>query len=388
MNLKTIRTLCYIWVCFTSTLFANDSKYTLNGDAYFRGYQIDPSTKSQGFAQRVRLKLNVNIDEKTKIATSAILSGDKWNGDTADQKITGNSDNGAGGNPIRLDYAYLDTQLENKITLRVGRTTANFSDCFNTCDDRRDRLLLMKFYGKYLPVILFDKRAEGDINNEQDDRDMLAAALFHIDKTHEWALLYATWLSENDADVLKKVHNFSPYYKYQKDKIMMMFIYNYLGQGKDTSWFNDHHHSFAIKSQYAFSDRFFIAAQIIGTIDGGLIASGYDTYSMAVNNSPDHNQSNNKLVSLGGLGTFTGGEVDDEYMMITRFGFKPNQNHLLTFNIARAKETISQQKNLLNIFDLQYQRTLSKNLLFKTGVALIRDDRHENTGLFELETRF
>lgn len=367
---------------------AETLKHTIGADAYVRRFSNNPGKKEEGFAQRIALKVDLEVDSKTKIKTQTILSGDQWNGDTAGQAVSGNSDNTAGGNPVRLDYGYIETVLPNQVVLRAGRTTANFSDCFNTCDDRRDRLLLMKSYGKFLPVVLFDKRAEGEFNNSEDDRDMYAAALFHLDPTHEWALLYATWVSKNENDILKGVHNFSPYYKYRKGKLKALMVYNWLGQGTNQSIFYHHHHSYAIKVEYSLFGNLRFGAQAINSIDGGLIASGYDTYSFVVNNDPDHNRSNSKLVSLGGFGTLTGNQVDDEFFYVGRVSYDFNNQTTLNTTYGRAKEVVALKKSLMNIYDLQLAHKYTKNIDFKFASAWIRGDRNEVASLFEMNAKF
>ncbi len=374
----------------------------VGGDAYVRGYSTyDKSnggeTKTQGFAQLLRVKLDITTKDRIRLSTRATLSGDKWNGDPAVNAPTGtNSDNdsvnGNGGNPVRLDYGFIEVPFKNGWIARAGRQTANFSDCFNTCDDRRDRLMLMKAYGNYVPVVLYDKRREGSTTSDDDDSDMYAAALFHLHQVHEWALLYAYFDNSTSGYMLGGVHNFSPYYKYKGERFKALAVWNWLGAGEKGSWYhNENSHSFALKGEYIINDSFDVGFQTVQSINGGLIAGGYDTFSFVVNNSPEYNQSNNRLVSIGGLGTLTGGDKDDESLYIGRVRYF---NKKLTASVAVGKATeynafaTGQKKNDLMIYDMQLVYQYAKSTSFKAGYALIRDDKKMDSALFQVTTNF
>jgi hypothetical protein len=378
---------------FTLPLIAADLdglKVKFGGDGYVRGFSTESNTgsKSQGYAQLLRLKLDLTTKDKISIRTRTVLSGDKWTGDTADQAISGNSSGTLdGGNPVRLDYGYIEAPLPKGWMARAGRQTANFSDCFNTCDDRRDRLMLFKFYGNLMPAVLFDKRTEGTLNKEGDDGDMYAAALFHLHARHEWALLYATWFNDDKSYVLRNVHNFSPYYKYKSPKFTGLIVWNWLGLGDRGSWYHGHHNSGAIKGEYRFHKNFDFSMQGIISEDGGLITAGYDTYSFVVNNDPDNNRSNSRLVRLGGFGTFTGGSNDDEHFIVSRLRYL-NGKFKAALAVGRAREFINPTKQDLMIYDMQAHYQYSKSLLLKAGIALVREDRSEEATLFQMETSF
>lgn len=374
-----------------STIAANLEGVDLKvgGDGYVRGFskKTDNNTKEQGYAQMLRLKLDLITSDKIKVSTRTVLSGDKWAGDSTNNTVTGNNDDGSGGNAVRLDYGYIEVPLPGGVLARAGRQTADFSDCFNTCDDRRDRLLVMKFMGKFVPALVYDKRVEGVTTKEGDDADMYAAALFHLDKTHEWALLYATWLNDDDSYVLRHVHNFSPYYKYKGDNFKALAVWNWLGAGDRSSWYHGHHNSFALKGEYRLSDSLEFGGQIIYSEDGGLITSGYDTFSFVVNNDPDNNRSNSRLISMGGFGTFTGGSNDDEHFVVGRVRhFKGPVTTALA--VGRAREYKNSTEFDLMVYDFQLHYQYTKSLLFKAGVALVREDRSEEATLFQMETNF
>ena len=361
----------------------------VGGDGYVRGFSTKSNngTKNQGYAQMLRLKMDLVTEDKIKVSTRTVLSGDQWAGDSTNNTVTGNNDNGSGGNDVRLDYGFIEVPFKDGWVARAGRQTANFSDCFNTCDDRRDRLLLLKFMGKFVPALVYDKRVEGSVANQGDDADMYAAALFYLDKVHEWALLYATWFNDDDSYVLRHVHNFSPYYKYKGDKFKALAVWNWLGAGDRSSWYHGHHNSFALKGEYRFHNDFDISGQIIYSEDGGLITSGYDTYSFVVNSDPDNNRSNSRLVRLGGFGTFTGGARDDEHFIVSRLRYFAGP-FTTSLAIGKAREYIAPTEFDLMVYDLQVHYQYSKSLLFKGGVALVRNDRTEEATLFEMQTSF
>ncbi len=371
-------------------------KVDFGGDAQVRGFtkKTNNNTKEQGYAQLLRMKVDFQASDKVKVSTRTILSGSGWNGDQPNNRIGGNNDLGNasnlnGGEGVRLDYGYLEVPITDGWVARAGRQEANFSDCFNTCDERRDRLMVYKFYGNLLPALLMDKRAENQTNNEKDDADMYAAALFHIHRVHEWALLYAYFQNDDGSYVLDGVHNFSPYYKYKGEKFTGFVVYNWLGGGKDDAWFDDNHHSYALKGEYRLTNRWEVGAQYIASIDGGLIATGYDTYSIAVNNSPEYNASNSLLVSLGGLGTASGGDKDDEHMFIGRVkGYFGDITATAAVGKARETRTAGTIEEDLMIYDFQAHYQYSARTKFIAGLALVRDDRTEETSVLQVNTSF
>ena len=367
------------------------------GDGYVRGFSNknkETEVKTSGYAQRLRLGMDVTTKDKIKLSSSVILSGDTWSGDPAKNAPTGNSDNQYstnGGNPLRLDYGFIEVPFENGWIGRAGRQTANFSDCFNTCDDRRDRLMLMKFYGNLVPVVLFDRRREGDLTTNRDDADMYAAALFHVHQVHEWALLYAFFQNGTTGYELESVHNFSPYYKYKGKKFKALAVWNWLGAGEANSWYHEKNaHSFALKGEYLLSDNFDFGAQIVKSYNGGLIASGYDTWSFVVNNSPEYNRSNSLQVSIGGLGSLTGGNKDDEALYIGRVRYK-NDKLTAALAVGKGEEYMwssTAEKEEFMLYDFQVQYAYSKSLTFKAGYALLRDEKKVDASLFQMETKF
>jgi hypothetical protein len=324
--------------------------------------------------------------------------------------VTGNSStSNRGGNDVRLDYGFIEVPLPGNVVARAGRQEANFSDCFNTCDSRRDRLLLLKFMGNFVPALVYDKRVEG-INagnnsissggysvsgRDSADADMYAAALFHLHKTHEWALLYATWFNDDESYVLNKVHNFSPYYKYKGENFKALLVYNWLGQGTATTgttaatsqFYPDHHHSFAIKGEYRLTDKLEFSSQFIMALDGGLITSGYDTYSFVVNNDKDNNSSNTRLITMGGLGTLSGGDDADEHFLVGRVRYFMGPVTLSAV-VGKAREYVGGQDQDMMVYDMQAHYQYSKSLLVKAGLALVRGDRPAEATLFQMETAF
>lgn len=370
----------------------------IGGDAYVRGFSNNDETgssdtKNQGMAQLFRMRLDVTTKDKIRISTRATLSGDKWNGDPANNAPTGtNSDNdvvnGNGGNPVRLDYGFIEVPFKNGWIARAGRQTANFSECFNTCDDRRDRLLLMKAYGNYVPVVLYDKRREGATNSDDDDSDMYAVALFHVHQVHEWALLYAYFDNSVTGYQLGGVHNFSPYYKFKGDKFSGLAVWNWLGAGETGSWYdNSDSHSMALKGEYRINSHFDVGFQTIQSFNGGLIAPGYDSFSFVVNSSPEYNQSNTNLVNIGGLGTLTGGDQDDESLYIARVRYFQKEL-TAALSVGKARQYSLGVASDLMIYDLQLKYQYTKSTYFNAGYAVIRDDKKMDSALFQVTTNF
>jgi hypothetical protein len=110
---------------------------------------------------------------------------------------------------------------------------------------------------------------------------------------------------------LDNVKQFSPQLEGSLAGIDLNFYYTLLWGG--SAYYKKEHHAAALKLAHDF-DIFKVEFQSMATLDGGLIAGGFDSLSSVVNNSPDHNQSSIKLRTIGfGLGNK---EADDQLHML------------------------------------------------------------------------
>ena len=246
MRDATLRLLVVFGLAFAVTAQAKDIEVDFGADGYVKGFTKDksalsPQNKDQGFAQLIRVRADFAHKDGLALKTRTVLSGDRWDGDTPvkNTSIVGVSDNGGGGNDVRLDYGYLEYK-KNNWSFFAGRQVANWADCLTTCDDRRDRLLaLANWEGLYVGLI-YDKRTEGTIDRDTDDGDMYSVILLKFAPTYEAGLLAAYWVNADGTYVLGGAYNFSPYIKFKWGANRVNLLSNFIGWGEDTSWFSGH----------------------------------------------------------------------------------------------------------------------------------------------------
>lgn len=370
-------------------IYAKNIIPTFGGDGLVRGFSVrdNSDVKDQGYAQLFRLKVDVDLPKRVQVRTRTVLSGDRWAGDSANNKVSGNFDDGSGGNSVRLDYAYLNIPLPMKSRLQVGRTVATFSDCFNVCDDRRDRIFLLKFLGKVGVGVLQDKRVEGQTTKGGDDASLYGVGAFYNGPEAEWAILLGTWKNADGSYFLKDVINFSPFYKYKGEDVNWTVIWSWAGLGDRGAAYSGHHNSFALNGNYRLNGWLEVGAHGIYSDDGALIAPGYDTYSFVINNDPDNYRSNTRLIRMGGFGTSSGGSIDDEYMALARARVFTG-DYVTSFVFANVREVVSRNEQDLNVFDIHTNYNYSENVKLEAGVALVRGDRNEEATRFQAVVSF
>ncbi|MBC7539163.1 MAG: hypothetical protein H7281_10100, partial [Bacteriovorax sp.] len=218
------------------------------------------------------------------------------------------------GNITHLDHAVIEYKKDGWIT-SVGRHAVTTPGCFLTCDDRRDRVQVLKVLKDYSVVAFaYDKRGEGSLTNARDDLDMYTVNYYGLTENFKYALQTGYWVSKKyDATTtgfnsvnLDNIKQVSPQIEGKLLGVDYNFYYTLLFGGKGTLFgtpiYKNDHHAFALKLAHDF-EIVKVEAQSIVTINGGLIAGGFDTLSSVINNSPDHNQSSIKLRTIGfGLG--------------------------------------------------------------------------------------
>ncbi|KAB7623320.1 hypothetical protein [Alkalilimnicola sp. S0819] len=94
-----------------------------------------------------------------------------WQGDASGQGGVYSPD---GADTVSLDYGFVQAPIAGWI-VRAGRQRASFAYGFHASDDRRDRISLSRRFGKTVVVALLNKRLEGQLADNDDDRDGLGA---------------------------------------------------------------------------------------------------------------------------------------------------------------------------------------------------------------------
>lgn len=376
---------------YSQALWAKEEavKPDWGADAYVRSYMRENAdgSKASGFAQMLRLRLDLEPGEGLAIRTRTVFSGDKWEGDQA--SVTGNSDNGDGGSNVRLDYGFLEYSHQGWM-FRAGRQMASWADCLTVCDDRRDRFLVMNNLGKIMFFFVYDKRNEGKELSRSDDGDMYSLLALGLGQNYEWGFLSAWWHNSKGNYALKDVISLSPYLKVFNNTSQLKLLYHWIGQGAKDSLFPSHHHSGAIKIKHQLSDKWKLHLQTLQVFNGGYVATGYDTYLSMVNNDRDHNSSNIRLVYLGGLGSFSGGDKKRDslystklsYELSSRLSFSTALGHL-SFYESKSEQTIKH-----SVVDISARYKLNSFSSLKLSFGRLMGGRYQNTSMAQFEAEF
>lgn len=365
---------------------------TFGADAYVRSYHTETGdTKKKGFAQMLRVKLDLSPGDGITLRTRTILSGDKWDGDfgTGATNVTGNSDNGKGGRINRLDYGYLE-YLKEDWMFRAGRQDASWADCLTVCDDRRDRLLAMKRFGSTFVFAVYDKRIEGSDTKGSDDGDMYSLLFVHFTGQSETGMLAAYWTNPDGTYVLKDVISLSPYFKYKIQSWQFKALYHWIGQGdKEDSWYPGHHHAGALHAIYD-NEKWKWENQLFHVRNGAFVGTGYDTYLSMVNNNPDYNQSNVQLVRLGGFGTLSGYEKKKDSLLSSRATYRFTQKFSagLALGALQYYDATAAVKVKQTAFDLTATYVLNDFSKIRAHVGRLMGDRYQNAAGAQFELDF
>ena len=352
--------------------FAGNASF--GGDANVEGYALRANTDvtdgteadSRGYTNRIRVKGTYKTDGNVSVNTRIILNDSNWTGDNHSEGVQGVYQNSAN-DAVAVDYGFIQAPILGW-TFRFGRQVANWGNCFLTCDDRRDRILAMKRFGSTTVILLNDKRAGGSLtssaginvgyddvngNGEYDagdnltysegfstgysadetadtgEGDLYTAAAVGVINGWQWGLLLGKWMGE-ESYILDEVYAISPFFKGKAGPVKLEGTLNILGGGNEEGGaaFTDTAVSAYVKAGMNVS-TVLIEGQVVVVSGGGLVAGGFDTFSMFVNNSPDNNLSNVAQLNpvyglvnmLGGLGQIGASEgagrayADDQYML-------------------------------------------------------------------------
>jgi hypothetical protein len=167
--------------------------------------------------QMARIKFDMVHDEGVALRTRTVLMGDKWGGDVispasntltlngsnffprpihtpaaGSNGVTGNSDDSRGGYAVRMDYGFLEYRKLGWL-FRAGRQESNWAECLTNCDDRRDRLLVLRPMWDGFVIAVYDKRRPGLSSSDSDDGDMYGLLYLRYAGPLEYGILFARW---------------------------------------------------------------------------------------------------------------------------------------------------------------------------------------------------
>jgi hypothetical protein len=404
---------------FSRDLHDVQSKY--RSHAPFNTTVVNPPRsprKSQGFAQMARLKFDMVHDEGVALRTRTVLMGDKWGGDViapasntltingtnyfprpihtpaaGNNGVTGNSDDSRGGYAVRMDYGFLEYKKLGWL-FRAGRQESNWAECLTNCDDRRDRLLVLRPMWDGFVIAVYDKRRPLLNTSDSDDGDMYGLLYLRYAGPLEYGVLFARWENPNKSYFLTGVNNISPYVKYQGEQFNAQVLVNWLGQGSSKSYFPDHHYAYALRAGYQVNDQWRFDAQTLQIVNAGYISVGYDTYLSMVNGNPEHNQTNQMAMRLGGFGTATGGRDAREslYSLRTSYDVMPKLRLGLAggfFQKYNHFNTVLAQKKEDNVaIDLTARYQLASNAVLKGNLGRVMGDNHLTAMALNFEASF
>ena len=292
--------------------FAGDISW--KGDANVEGfmYDQDEMEKVAGYSSRIRLAGSAKTDGNVSVNFRLLLNNSTWSGD--DHATVQGAYELTGSDPVAVDYGYIQMPVAGW-TVRVGRQVANWAGCFITCNENRDRLLAMKRFGSTTLVLINDKRIEGDIAVEDDESDMYAVAGIGMYKGWLWGALLATWQGDLQGKLNGNVL-FSPYIKGKAAGLEIEGGFAYLGGADEGSLYDGDTYQDAGSGLSGFVrlGKDFGQVKLEGvavmTKSGGLIDTGFNFYSMTLNNNPKAGASNVNYMAQNGysgaLGAFSG----------------------------------------------------------------------------------
>jgi len=393
----------FIALSLLSSVAMAETKFNFSGDAYVKGYfknKFSPD-KERGFNQLFRLNSEARVDEKLTIKTGLVLSSEAWEGDkhvttTTGTAVGGTNEEVAGnGNITHLDHAIIEYNLANGWITSFGRHKVTSPGSFLTSDDRRDRIQVLRISPTYdVLALIYDKRSEGALTNSRDDMDMYSVNYYGTWGDFKYALQTGWWTLKkynytnntvnNGMVNLDNVKQFTPQLSTKVMGIDLDFYYTLLFGG--AALYKDSHHAVALKLSKDL-EMVKVEYQSMLTKDGGLVASGFDSLSSIINNSPDHNASGIKLRTVGfGLGT----KNLDEYLHMVRFSKAVMSDLTLSLSAGVAKlyasTTAKAEKN--TVLDATAKYDFSKSLALNAKYGKFFGDNKDHAGSLSLNANF
>ncbi len=385
-----------------------ETKVNFSGDAFVRGYFLNGTgaDKTQAFNQFFRLNLDAKPDEHLSIKAGLVLSSETWEGDNHKfatsptlpsvhdgTAVGGINDDGAGnGNITHLDHAVIDYKTNEWITT-VGRMPVSSPGNFLTSDDRRDRIQVIRIFNvQNVLALVYDKRAEGALNNSRDDLDMYSINYYGMTEHFKYAFQTGYWYSKKFDTTntvnrvnLDNVRQITPQLEGNLLGVNYNLYYTILWGGNAV--YKNDHHSAAIRLAHDF-DIVKLDYETTWTRRGGLIAGGFDTLSSVINNSPDHYQSSIKLRTIGfGLGNKTG----DEWLHMVKISKQFTNEFSASIGGGYAKilpSFLSTRLEKDTVLDATAKYAFSKNLNLALAYGKFYGDNKDHAGSLTLNANF
>lgn len=280
----------------------------------------DPrNDNDNGFAHLIRVKSDF-LDEDTGISlhTSVELAGDRWVGDNhGSTPVNGQAFNTANkGDNVRLDLGYVQMPFGHTV-LRVGRQATSYNNCFLVCDDRRDRVLLIQPFSKTFQVLaIYDRRRDLDTFENADNGDQFVLGFVSKPMGLDVSALYIKYLKNYEGDITQATNPTGPYVVSGAD-LFSGYVSgnigelakatvgaNYFTNGKVTTPANNGQfvNDDAISQYLRLEGSVGImdwGVQYVGAQDGGLISTGFDTYSSLINSNPENTANPTSMYTMG-----------------------------------------------------------------------------------------
>lgn len=381
-----------------------ETKLNFSGDAYVRGYFLNGTgpDHTQAFDHLFRLNVDAKPDEFLTIKTGVVLAAENWEGDThrlittsPGTAVGGTNEDGTGnGNAVHLDHAFIEYKKEGWIT-SIGRHAVTSPGSFLTADDRRDRVQVLKVMNNYdLLALIYDKRAEGSLTNNRDDANMYSVNYYGTTPLFKYALQTGFWTvkkyasattGQNSLINLDNVKQFTPQLNVTILGVEANLYYTILWGG--AALYKNDHHAAALRLSKDL-DVVKVDYQSMFTKRGGLIAGGFDSLSSVINNSPDHNQSNIKLRTIGfGLGV----TKKDESLHMLKVSKALTSDLTLSLGAGLARVLTAAAGNTIEkntVLDATAKYTISKNLSVTGLYGKFFGDNKDHAGSVTLNTNF
>ncbi|MES1933389.1 hypothetical protein T35B1_12307 [Salinisphaera shabanensis T35B1] len=362
--------------------------------------EITPQDNDNGFAHYLRVKADLKHEETgVEVHTRVELAGDRWSGDQRDYQTSSdnsfNADNR--GDNVRLDLGFVQIPFQYGL-LRVGRQEANWNNCFLVCDDRRDRALFLTKLGKVSAFIGYDRRQDNTGYLNEDNGDQIFPGFVAPLGESGWSLgfLYVHWLDNYNGDlvgpagprntyVLSNTNIYSPYMQGSVGPVDISFGGNWLEGGNVNAnqtaeggdYFNDDAYSgyFRIGADVGM---FELKAQYVATRDGGLMSTGFDTYSSLINSSPE---STANPTSLYQMGRYLGREGFDESLYIASIGMNVTEKFavrgalgFLDIEVPDSAAVNGETSDTSTVYDLQASYQLNEAVRTWATLGMLKEN--------------
>lgn len=339
--------------------------------------------RDNGLANLLRVTANFK-DEETGVSvhTRLELSGDRWQGDDLDYNTGAaeafNTDNR--GSLVTLDLGYAQIPLPGKAVLRVGRQEANWNNGLLVSDDRRDRILGIVPTSVGTVLALYDRRGDQKGFFANDNGDMTALGMITKLGGFQTGALWVHWFNNNhgysDGYPLQGADIISPYITGMvgDDLFKLSVGFNWMGNnqideaapgvkyndvGADGVVYTDSSWSEYVRIEKDLGVLDF-GVQYLGAQDGGLISSGFDTYSSMINSSPESTANPTSVYRMGGK---SGRKDYNESLIIGKVGFQLTPQFKLT--AAAGNLAIDNGTNDDNSLVLDLQGSYQVNKAFR-----------------------